>query len=82
MTKCKHKHECEQCVRAEIKKHEDIVTELKKKLPAPQVVYINQYHPNHNVQLSLLQQYMNNGVTTTWNGASFGTSSGLTIKGK
>lgn len=37
---CKHKHECEQCVREEITKVEAKLAALRKKLPNDRVIYI------------------------------------------
>lgn len=39
--KCNHDHECEQCVREQIAVKEAELTALRKKLPAPRIVYLN-----------------------------------------
>lgn len=54
MAKCKHDHECEQCVREQIASLTKKIVELQKKLPSPTLIidrhYVPMPYPIHIVQ--------------------------------
>lgn len=65
--KCKHKHECEKCIREEIASLEKKIYSLKEKLPAQTIQYIPywpQYQPIYISPLVTIVPAIYSTVTT------------------